>query len=172
MKKIVYFFKILYIIKNIGTKKALERLESFLYDPLTGLLNRRSLDRERKDDYGVIFIDLDNFGELNKAEGHDKGDKILQVFSRILKSHSRREDLFMRYGGDEFVLILPGTKSNDAKELVKRIERETAEASDELFSLTFSWGVSEGKGEKDVKKIITIADKEMQKNKKKKKGVD
>jgi diguanylate cyclase (GGDEF)-like protein len=97
-------------------------------DPLTGLTNRqefiRQLEMEKKkiDRYGeksyrtfvLIFIDLDNFKYFNDSFGHDMGDYILKIFSRFLKSNLREVDFIARYGGDEFILLLPYTNMDEA----------------------------------------------------------
>ena len=86
-------------------------------DPLTGLENRRALDPEleiavarcfRHDLIcGLVIMDLDNFKEINDTRGHAMGDRVLQSVAQIIDRTTRREDRSFRYGGDEFVLVLP-----------------------------------------------------------------
>jgi diguanylate cyclase (GGDEF)-like protein/PAS domain S-box-containing protein len=93
-------------------------------DPLTGLFNRRymeeSFERElgRADrdgsTIGVIMLDLDHFKQFNDTFGHDGGDAILKEFSQLLMTRTRKEDLVCRYGGEEFLIILPGASLEDA----------------------------------------------------------
>ena len=100
-------------------KKNLERIHQLaFYDPLTGLANRRLLlDRVQHAlaqharsqlEGALLFIDLDNFKDLNDTLGHDMGDLLLQEVTRRLSQHLRQEDTLARLGGDEFVLMLEG----------------------------------------------------------------
>ena len=92
------------------------RLQSFR-DPLTGLFNRRymeeSLDRElrramrKQRSVGAIMMDLDHFKRINDTFGHQAGDKILRALGQFLRSNVRAEDIACRYGGEEFMLVLP-----------------------------------------------------------------
>ena len=108
-------------------------------DILTGLHNRRHLEDkiaeetnlqkryshiERK--YSVIFIDLDNFKHYNDTYGHPVGDLLLKEFADVIRKVVRTTDFAARYGGDEFVLLLPETDVNGAKILAQRINEELA----------------------------------------------
>ena len=81
-------------------------------DPLTGLFNRRGLqtamDSLRMEDLplAVCLFDLDNLKEINDTHGHETGDRMIQSFADLLRSHTRTEDIQCRYGGDEFVVVL------------------------------------------------------------------
>jgi GGDEF domain-containing protein len=86
-----------------------------LQDPLTGLLNRRSLEelgmlkkRKLSNDFTVVMIDCDGFKAVNDRFGHQAGDHILKLLARILRTETRSCDLAIRMGGDEFALILNG----------------------------------------------------------------
>jgi diguanylate cyclase (GGDEF)-like protein len=97
--------------------------EQSVRDPLTGLFNRRymeeSFDREvrraAREGYGlgVLFADLDNFKQLNDAFGHAAGDSVLRRIGRFLAAAVRGEDIACRFGGEEFVVILPGASLDD-----------------------------------------------------------
>lgn len=103
-------------LDNIQLRAALRT--QAIRDPLTGLFNRRymeeSLDRELRRAarlgvaVAVVAIDLDHFKNMNDTLGHNAGDAMLAAFGAFLKTHVRREDIACRYGGEEFVLILPG----------------------------------------------------------------
>lgn len=100
-------------------------------DPLTGLYNRRWLDdqlerslamaRRRKQGVSVIMMDLDDFKRVNEALGHGGGDRVLRRVAETLMQQVRREDAVCRYGGDEFMALLPQTGSDDALCVAERL---------------------------------------------------
>jgi diguanylate cyclase (GGDEF)-like protein/PAS domain S-box-containing protein len=107
-------------------KKNLETINQLaFYDPLTGLPNRRLLlDRLQHalskharglQQSALLFIDLDNFKDLNDTQGHDTGDQLLQQVAERLSNHVRAQDTLARLGGDEFVLMLEGLSLNQAE---------------------------------------------------------
>ncbi|MDA8431943.1 MAG: sensor domain-containing diguanylate cyclase [Nitrospiraceae bacterium] len=113
-------------------RRLIEKLE-FLSntDVLTGLLNRRALiDRleyeiERVQRYGselsLILCDIDRFKEINDSFGHAEGDRALRIVSEILKCAMRKSDIVGRYGGDEFMIVLPGTSTKGAEDFAERL---------------------------------------------------
>jgi diguanylate cyclase (GGDEF)-like protein len=102
-------------LANLRLRETLR--QQSIRDPLTGLFNRRyleeSLPRElarcerRSLPLALMMIDLDHFKTFNDRHGHDGGDAVLAAFGRLLQAHSRAEDIPCRYGGEEFLLILP-----------------------------------------------------------------
>ncbi len=119
-------------------KEAVARLEEqALRDELTGLYNRRALDRRLEEEvhralrhgrsFSLLFIDVDDFKGLNDSYGHCLGDKVLQEIGKILLANGRAMDVFFRYGGEEFVAILPETKTSDAVKVAERVRRAVAE---------------------------------------------
>lgn len=100
-------------------------------DPLTGLYNRRQLDEELlrswqlanryKNSMSLLMLDLDNFKEVNDRLGHRAGDQLLKEFVDALNSEVRVSDIVARYGGDEFVIILPQAGEAEATGLAQRI---------------------------------------------------
>jgi diguanylate cyclase (GGDEF)-like protein len=103
-----------------------------LTDPMTGLPNARSLqihfDKEVKrasrneGSFQLLVLDLDGFKNVNDTHGHKVGDRMLKEIGLIVKSQLREYDFLSRYGGDEFVAIVPDTDSTDVMELARRIE--------------------------------------------------
>ena len=105
-----------------------EVAELAIRDPLTGIHNRRYLDEAfrtltagrarlpeaERPPLSIILFDLDHFGDFNKLHGHLAGDEVLRVFGRLLLGRFREADLLGRYGGEEFVAILPGASRADA----------------------------------------------------------
>ena len=121
-----------------------ELLRSSHTDPLTGLANRRALDRvldELPADHRrtVVMIDLDHFKQLNDERGHLAGDEVLHRFATILEEHVRPGDTVSRFGGEEFCLLLDAD-AIDAHQVVERIR--TAWAAIEP-SVTFSAGIAD-----------------------------
>lgn len=115
---------------------AKERMEQIsMVDNLTGLSNRMILDNvvsrliALHTRYGlpfsILLLDLDHFKAINDTFGHPYGDKVLKQFSLILKKNCRTEDVAIRYGGEEFLLILQMTKLEKASEIAERIRKLT-----------------------------------------------
>lgn len=98
-------------------------------DPLTGLLNRRSLQAEilsrcqSGDRFGVLFMDLDHFKSVNDRFGHEMGDRVLVAVAAVLKLALRPGDLVGRYGGEEFVGIVAGAGPESARLVAERLRR-------------------------------------------------
>jgi diguanylate cyclase (GGDEF)-like protein len=101
-------------------------------DPLTGLANRRQLERELARDFAAaqrggdlvaVIFDLDDFKDYNDSHGHLAGDEALQVFANALRDETRAMNLAARYGGDEFVALLAGTDVPGARLFVERVRR-------------------------------------------------
>ena len=101
-------------------------------DELTGLLNRRFLERSINKElnrarrysqvFSLVFIDLDDFKQINDSHGHDVGDRVLSEVGQSISSLLRREDLAGRYGGEEFVVVLPQTESSGALRFAERLQ--------------------------------------------------
>lgn len=96
-------------------------------DGLTGLANRRRLDRdlgERRlvaEQTAVIMVDVDHFKSVNDSFGHQKGDEVLRTIGSMLAGQTRRNDVVYRYGGEEFCILLPGTSAQEARSVAERI---------------------------------------------------
>jgi diguanylate cyclase (GGDEF)-like protein/PAS domain S-box-containing protein len=143
-------------------------------DDLTGLLNRRALierlgdevlrSRRYKADLALIICDIDYFKEINDTYGHDAGDKVLRIISTLIKELLRQTDMIGRYGGDEFLLILPETSLEGAKEIAERIRHAVEEYEinigfAEPIKTTLSLGVAQFNVEKeDTNDLIKRAD--------------
>jgi len=111
--------------------------KSCRYDPLTGIFNRlafeneitRELSRAKRyeNDLSLLFFDLDNFKKVNDTYGHQAGDMVLKSVANALLNGKRTEDLAVRYGGEELILILPNTHKYDALLVGDRIRQEIEE---------------------------------------------
>ena len=143
-------------------------------DDLTGLLNRRALierlgdevrrSRRYKADLALIICDIDYFKEINDTHGHDAGDKVLQIISSLMRDLLRQTDVIGRYGGDEFLFILPETALKGAREIAERIHEAVKEYEikiglDSPIKTTVSLGVAQFDSEKeDVNDLVKRAD--------------
>ena len=125
-------------VDNVRVHEEAQRLS--LTDPLTGLWNYRYLTEsirrevERASRFGrmlsVLALDLDRFKEVNDTYGHRAGDQVLQIIARRLRSSVRDGDIVARWGGDEFVVLLPGVVSTEmgarrARQLAEEIAGRT-----------------------------------------------
>ena len=137
----------------LQTKLLMEKLqEKSLKDPMTGLYNRRFLDNYmeneiiNKKQFSVMMLDVDFFKQVNDTHGHDVGDQVIKGLSEVIKNNIKGSDIAIRYGGEEFTVILfdiPMDKveiiaQNIRKEFSKRIFR----GKNESFSKTLSVGIS------------------------------
>jgi diguanylate cyclase (GGDEF)-like protein len=125
------FFKAIWIVYKEGAGSVYE-------DKLTGLFNRRFFDqivpkmveakqpgwserRSRRQPVSVVLFDIDKFKQINDVHGHPAGDRVLKNVGDIIRSVIRKSDFAFRWGGDEFLLLLPQTGSRGAGQLIRRI---------------------------------------------------
>ncbi|ACK64128.1 diguanylate cyclase with PAS/PAC sensor [Rippkaea orientalis PCC 8801] len=141
---------------NLKLRETLE--EQSLRDPLTGLFNRRyleiSINRElntiiQDQDYslGLIMLDIDHFKQFNDNFGHEAGDLVLQTVANCLQNHIRQSDIACRFGGEEFMIILPRASLNKTLERAEKIRESIKQLkieykSQPLDSITASFGVA------------------------------
>ena len=142
------------IAAALGRTQQLERELRLLSltDPLTGLGNRRALDEmlaaeirrvnRYAEELSLLECDLDRFKEINDTRGHTVGDKIMIGFAFAVRSMLRGADAAYRYGGEEFVVVLPKTGLKGACDLAERIRREIAGRPIEGVRVTVSIGVA------------------------------
>ena len=143
-------------------------------DPLTGLYNRRCfydrIDYEiekmkrTKLPLSLAIIDIDNFKTINDTYGHLEGDNVLVELAGILKSQSRSDDTVVRWGGEEFVLILPETDKSGALAIAERV-RTLVECSNCRYKITICIGITTVYQEHTAEKIMSIADRALYKAK-------
>lgn len=121
--------------KNAITHDQLQTIAA--NDPLTGALNRRFGMERLKDEYvrairtnqplGIIIIDIDHFKKVNDTYGHLVGDQVLVALRNVAKLSLREGDIFFRYGGEEFIAILPGASKKDVHFIAERFRRQVQE---------------------------------------------
>ena len=153
------------VVMDISERKRAERevqalqqelREQSTHDARTGLYNRRylqdTLGRELLEakregrPVSVILADLDHFKAVNDRHGHLGGDEALRVFGALLKRHARGSDIYCRYGGEEFLLVLPGMTAEIAVERAEQLRVAIASApvnhGGSLISVTASFGIA------------------------------
>jgi diguanylate cyclase (GGDEF)-like protein len=147
-----------------------------LTDPLTGLLNRRYLEerlseeinRSKRYDYSMSFmmIDVDDFKNYNDLNGHAAGDEALQMVAQCLKSTLRSADVAVRYGGEEFSVLLPQTTAVEARVIAERVRLRVEQTifphgkTQPLNAVTVSIGISSFSRQLDTAaQIIYAADR-------------
>jgi diguanylate cyclase (GGDEF)-like protein len=152
---------------RIGMMRAFSRSETQAStDALTGLPNRRSLEESVRQlallgtPYAVAFGDLDHFKAVNDVHGHAAGDVALRVFSKVLRDGLRPADLVSRYGGEEFVVVLPNCHDTEAVKVLERISERLAIAltDGEGPSFTVSFGVACSQPDQEFHDVIAMAD--------------
>ncbi|MBV9341615.1 MAG: GGDEF domain-containing protein [Acidobacteria bacterium] len=150
-----------------------------LTDPLTEIYNRRSLDqiagqfisqaRRRRLPLTFLMIDADNFKQVNTRFGHLTGDFVLAEIAGILKGSIRGSDAIIRYGGDEFVILLADTTETGSLKVVNRINAKLAEWNDanhlDGFRMNVSIGTAEWHDGETLDELLDRADQKMYENK-------
>jgi len=155
-------------------------------DELTGVLNRRGINEEflpmfddamyahehgkrralEYDDISIVFIDLDDFKNINDTHGHDSGDVVLETVATLLARSIRGVDRIGRYGGEEFVILLPGASEDGAYGKASNLSQSIKALSlgEKLpVKLSGSFGVASlaASGAKTLEELIEAADKAM-----------
>ncbi|WGS65628.1 GGDEF domain-containing protein [Marinitoga aeolica] len=179
--KIFYINNTVFVITLLLTFRDMLRARKYIFtDSLTGLLNRRyyveivpkviKLKEYIGKGFGIIVLDLDNFKPVNDKFGHKSGDYALKKVGDIINKNTRKSDLAIRYGGDEFVILV---NTNDEETIDKIINRIDNQVKKELK--IYNIGISAGKYIKKADENISLeeifekADKDMYENKKRRK---
>ncbi len=135
-------------------------------DPLTGLLNRRSIERELRllmrasSRFTMVLADLDHFKAVNDTHGHEIGDRALRLFSDVLRTSLRPDDSVCRYGGEEFLIVMPATSPDEAMWALGRVREDLVLrlTSAEVPAFTSSFGVSEWSPGQTAEEAMARAD--------------
>ncbi|MCZ2861099.1 GGDEF domain-containing protein [Blastococcus sp. VKM Ac-2987] len=136
-------------------------------DPLTGVANRRAWEEHASrqlaraarsgEALSVAILDLDDFKLVNDRDGHHAGDELLRSLTANWSRRLRRADLLGRYGGDEFVLCLPATDEDAARELIGQLGR--------THPFTWTAGIATARPQDDVAAVLARADEQLYRNK-------
>ena len=156
--------------------------ELSIRDPLTGLYNRRFIDevfereiqrsKRNKKDLSVVMVDIDKFKKLNDTYGHKAGDMILKTFASKMVENLRSSDVVGRYGGEEFIIIMPDTEKSKAVEVAERLRKILSSTEFTLpegknITVTASFGVATFPEDgSNIDRIVHIADERLYRAKK------
>jgi two-component system cell cycle response regulator len=162
----------------MADKEKLERLANF--DSLTGLYNRRTIlgklhelinrANRYKEDFSLIMLDIDYFKRVNDRYGHLTGDEVLEKIATLIHQNIRDTDIVGRYGGEEFIIILPKTDLSSAWVAAERIrgiieKAEMKDSAGNVFAITVSQGLSGWERGEDAYYLISRADEALYKAK-------
>lgn len=151
-------------------------------DQLTGVKNRRYLNERIKEllaryersgeKFALVLFDLDDFKDCNNRFGHPAGDRLLQEAAALLQRSTREQEPLTRYGGDEFVLLLPGSNFQEARETAARLRRKLEHNSftvkGEQLTLKVSSGVAICPDDGlEIEDLLNVADQNLYRNKRK-----
>ncbi len=163
------------VIRDITERKRLkeELQQQATIDSLTGIINRRYFQQLALDELkrtkrlnrslAIVIIDIDHFKHVNDTFGHAAGDQALLAFTKICRKNIRDIDLFARFGGDEFAMVLPETSDELAYMVVERIrlavEAQPVDLDGKFVSLTISSGIANlSDGQEALDKLLSQAD--------------
>lgn len=138
-------------------------------DELTGLFNRREMlrqsrsiiagaQRERRP-VSILVLDIDNFKEINDGSGHAAGDTVLKELGQLLQRYGRASDVIARFGGDEFVCLLPDTNADAARAFASRLHQLVSQVEIGEPAVTVSMGLATETNEIDFARLFQKADK-------------
>ncbi len=167
--------------KLMDIRHEVRRLQdAALRDPLTGIWNRRYLNRrleialwsfqQQRIPFGIFFIDIDGFKAINDTHGHKTGDQVLVMVAETLQQNLRAEDILARWGGEEFIAILAGLDEAGmtavANKLAALVKHSTLRNDAENVSVTVSIGTTLARKDDTVKTLVDRADRNMYTSKK------
>ncbi|WP_353095101.1 diguanylate cyclase [Tissierella praeacuta] len=178
--KFYIYNQIHYIIMMTPKFSKCNNCSNLLIDSVTGLYNRNYWEKInskirhniRFKDFSLILIDIDNLKKINDIYGHLEGDKAIKVVGQAIQHSIRKEDIGIRYGGDEFIILLLNQDRNTVEEIIKRIRRGIyKQVIEENIDVQISTGVAFNDCYYNMEDIMRIADKNLYKEKEIKKGI-
>jgi diguanylate cyclase (GGDEF)-like protein len=168
-----------YYFRLASTEVERKMTEIAQTDPLTGLLNRRRMEerlheeaarfRARGTNFAVIIADVDRFKAINDEHGHDAGDRVLVGVASVFEHAVRTGDAVARWGGEEFLLLLPGTEVRAAEDVALRLRAASEQRLGELGglprALTLTFGVASFAADPSVETCLKAADEALYRGK-------
>ncbi|PKN25212.1 MAG: sensor domain-containing diguanylate cyclase [Deltaproteobacteria bacterium HGW-Deltaproteobacteria-22] len=166
--------------ENVLIYQNLEELQKQVYlDPLTGLFNRRYMEKRLEDKldefrryqwiFGVLFIDVDHFKNVNDEHGHAVGDEILKLVSRTFQSNTRPSDVFGRWGGEEFLGLIGSAGDRDLFQIARRfrilVANSGLQKDLEIIRVTISVGATLCQAGDTIESVVERADQLMYQSK-------
>ena len=160
-------------INRVLKDKAIKYEELSTIDSLTGIFNRFMFEqklkgeidrvqRYKKETFSLAILDIDNFKKINDTFGHTEGDNVLKQLVQDVKQHLRSTDVFSRWGGEEFVIILPLTNIEEAQKAIENIRKLVAASTfHNIGKITCSFGVTEFSKDDTFHSVIMRADEAM-----------
>lgn len=137
-------------------------------DELTGLMNRREINlrapelinqaKRYSHTFALLMIDVDHFKKINDSYGHLEGDRVLQELGQRLKIFGRQTDLIARFGGEEFIMLLPDTDATDARLFAERLHKLMSEIHVNNRPVTVSIGITMSDGSQNLEELTKQAD--------------
>ncbi|AZO96351.1 diguanylate cyclase [Halocella sp. SP3-1] len=163
-----YMLNIYQSLSQLTEVKA-EESQRFFHDRLTGLYNRnfleeeiKRLDHKRYLPFSIVIGDVNGLKLTNDVFGHKTGDNLLKEIARIIQQSSRQGDLIGRWGGDEFIIILPGTSYKEAEKLLERINKKEVRLEGVLFKPAICFGIATKLSEEErFERVLKKADENM-----------
>jgi polar amino acid transport system substrate-binding protein len=162
------FILVLIFVSVISLFKILKYKNKAYKDKLTNINNRMALDKElNKIKKGsIIYFDIDFFKKINDKYGHDMGDYVLKEISKLVAENIRSNDIFGRWGGEEFLIILPNTPFESALKVAEKIRKVVENYNFKGINVTISLGVSEIIENEQIEYAIKRADEALYEAKK------
>jgi diguanylate cyclase (GGDEF)-like protein len=150
---------------RIGTVRAFARTQlQASTDGLTGLINRRTLETQvrsmmrQRTPFALAIADLDHFKQLNDTHGHEAGDRSLRTFAQSTLQVLREVDLVARWGGEEFVIVMPGADTEQAVVVLERVRANLANVVQGQVPFTASFGVTDSTKAATLQELIQLGD--------------
>lgn len=163
--------------RNVELEKAGQTINRLLNtDVLTGIPNRRALEKflserccqEAEQPFSLIMADIDHFKKVNDTFGHHAGDVVLAAFGNLLSDQTRERDMAGRFGGEEFIVAMPGTSMEEAAAVAERIRESTEKLliGDPPVTVTASFGAVSLREGEDWESLVRRGDEAMYRAKK------
>ncbi|MDH5611434.1 MAG: GGDEF domain-containing protein [Gammaproteobacteria bacterium] len=164
-------------VENTERKQAIKELEELsTTDPLTSIYNRRKFNellaseiersKRYKTNLSIIMCDIDHFKKINDTFGHDVGDNALKVFSEKINNNLREVDMFARWGGEEFMILMPNSNIENASSVAEKLRKIIEETKvKKIDTFTASFGVTHLNEGDTTESLIKRVDEAMYKAK-------